>query len=777
MDLRCAASPSLGRTAAALTTLKADVINQGVETVSAYISVTIEDQNGKAVASEKSGSSSISVNQAVRLQVQASIDAAELWCIARPYLYTVTTSVMVNDQATDTVTTSIGVHSTNWTSNQGLFMNGQHVKSRGFCNHNDFEGLGMAVPDRVNLFRAQGLRGLGGNSWRMSHNPPIPELLDILDRVGIVVMDENRLFDNISAEVANMGDLVRRDRNHPSVIIWSFCNEVGCEGSHETAGPAFKAITYAMDGSRPTLGNMFSYDDSLSKLIDVQGFSHRDESIFKSFHTSDPNKAVFASECCSCTSMRDEDFENNTAFALSNFNGPCVSSQTNWTESLEFVVGQMVWTGFDYYGEPAFSGWPHKSSSFGAYDLSGFSKAAAHWYRAWWLANVSTSNDDRPPVGHEHEVYIVEGNTNSSRLHQAQVTPCQSSTSAPQNFTFVSINSTHGYLRQNAAGLCIPNFCTQPGDACYPLQLRSCSVVDTVAFQYQKQAFIAPNNSCLDIHGGDTTVGLYTCNQQSNQQWSIRDSHIVSNASGTPCLTDVGEGLTFNLYSNAPAVEVYVDNNKVATVDMPFYQYAALSVGGGFNITALIRDTSGKVVASHTRLQQGHATGLRLSLDAPHVDTGTGAAVVLDGQDVALVRVEIVDDNGQVVRDASHRVQFDITSGPGRVLAVGNGDPRCHEPNMVSYRSAYHGLVRGIIQVTENAMGDEAERSNQLYIDIDSNIRTKVVTGGGVTPEAIVIQAFAPGLAAATLTIPTSIKPQDTVLAAAANASRAAYLR
>ena len=127
---------------------------------------------------------------------------------------------------------------------------------RGFCDHNDFAVVGMAVPARINLFRAMALRAVGGNGRRTSHNPPDPSILDIYDRVGVVVMDENRLFANKTSDVLNMGALVKRDRNHPSVVIWSFCNEAGCEGSHETGGPRFREIAYKYDGSRPTLANM-----------------------------------------------------------------------------------------------------------------------------------------------------------------------------------------------------------------------------------------------------------------------------------------------------------------------------------------------------------------------------------------------------------------------------------------------------------------------------------------------------------------------------------------
>ena len=97
-------------------------------------------------------------------------------------------------------------------------------------DHNDFASVGMAVPDRIKLFRAQASRSVGGNGRRTSHNAPDPVMLDIYDRIGITVMDENREFANNSEYVSNMGSMVKRDRNHPSIIIWSFCNEAGCEG-------------------------------------------------------------------------------------------------------------------------------------------------------------------------------------------------------------------------------------------------------------------------------------------------------------------------------------------------------------------------------------------------------------------------------------------------------------------------------------------------------------------------------------------------------------------
>ncbi len=132
---------------------------------------------------------------------------------------------------------------------------------RGFNNHNSFAGVGMAIPDRVNLFRAQSARAVGANAWRMSHDPPIPILLDILDRLGFVVWDENREFGENDIWVGNQKDMVKRDRNHPSVMVWSFCNERHCNLSgnadlESKVAKEFRKVSYEEDTFRPVSANV-----------------------------------------------------------------------------------------------------------------------------------------------------------------------------------------------------------------------------------------------------------------------------------------------------------------------------------------------------------------------------------------------------------------------------------------------------------------------------------------------------------------------------------------
>ena len=148
-----------------------------------------------------------------------TIANAELWSIARPYLHVLVASLLDGDGGVlDAKNATVGVRSVRWDAINGAFINEQRVKLRGFCNHNNFAGLGMAVPTRVNLLRLQQIRGMGGNSWRMSHNPGNPDTFSLGDRLGMTFLDENRVFKDDDASVENMRDMVRRDRVHPSIL-------------------------------------------------------------------------------------------------------------------------------------------------------------------------------------------------------------------------------------------------------------------------------------------------------------------------------------------------------------------------------------------------------------------------------------------------------------------------------------------------------------------------------------------------------------------------------
>ena len=652
----------------------AEIANDANESASVQVTFTFYDEKNanvgqsKAMLTLKPHSISLANSTAVK------VTNAELWSPSRPYLYQMQAVVSSqNGTALDSVNVSIGIRRSRWDPDKGFFLNDEPTKWLGFCDHNDFAGVGVGVPDRVNLFRAQAVRGVGGNSWRMSHNPPIPVLLDVLDRVGVLVWDENRQFGNDTTWVENQRDMVRRDRNHPSVMLWSFCNEGGCVAEKDpgemTIAQMFKEASNEADPYRPVAANMNGgIGNGLTQVVDVQGFSHRSGDVYDSFHAKFPKKPVVGSECCSCRTYRGEDVTNSSTHVLTSFNADCNSEQNGWEMSRPFAGGEMVWTLFDYYGEAKPYEWPQVSSAFGSIDLAGFAKASAFWYRAWWLynsTNVTTAN---------------------------------------------------------------------------PMP-----------------ALVDPDIIHLEKTSKDAGNGFLV--------------HIVEHWEPDPSRSQ----RTIHVYTNAPLVELLVNGHSMGSKSIYWLSWAAwdnVAFSSG-NLTAVAMTSPGHVVAEHTVLTADSPTGLTLTLDAPATATGTGSALVLDGEDAALVRASIVDARGNVVPSASHNVSFSIASGPGRVIGVGNGDPLCHEPNRATWRSAYHGLARAVVQVTENHATSDRDRI--LQIDAEGNRRTHIVPSASdiAPPSEIVVAATVEGLGSAKVVIPLTIDVErESVLAVAKSSAR-----
>eukprot|EP00045_Choanoeca_perplexa_P013797 m.157887 g.157887 ORF g.157887 m.157887 type:complete len:955 (-) comp16458_c0_seq1:38-2902(-) len=420
-------SPSQGHLATSVSAvLEATVVNWQTSSASAVVRATVLDNTSTVVATVTSNAVSISAGGKAVVTQTATINNVELWSVPRPYLYTVEFAVLLNDMVVDNQSVSTGFRKVDFDADRGMFVNNQHVKVRGMCDHSNLGGVGAAVPDRVNLYRVQLLRNVGVNAWRMAHNPPVAVRLDYMDALGMLALDENREFGGAKQQggtsnetsweqLQDMADLVLRDRSHPSIMAWSFCNEVGCD--NETAAASFRNITYQTDGTRPVTQNHHGTKLS-TQFLDIQGFSHKHGNDFDEFHQLYPHKPTMATECCSCFSQRGEDADltpaDKTAANASrpglfynNLIQECTASQVNTTDSRDYVSGTFVWSGFDYMGEA--QGWPQIIKCRGTIaDVAGFPKETGAWFKAWWLANISTSDAGRPNLPQDDTVYIVE---------------------------------------------------------------------------------------------------------------------------------------------------------------------------------------------------------------------------------------------------------------------------------------------------------------------------------------------------------------------------------
>ncbi len=361
---------------------------------------TLLDPFGKALVS---GHTQVTVDP-LREQVAKfvlAVDSPKLWSVDEPTLYSVRTVVKRDGAVVDEVTTHAGFRTLRFDPSQGFFLNDKPLKLKGTANHQDHAGVGVAVPDALWDFRIRRLKEMGSNAYRAAHNAPAAEFLDACDRLGILVMDENRNFGATPEHLKQLDWEVRRDRNHPSIIMWSVFNEEpsqGTEMGYELVRRMSAAVK-ELDTTRPVTAaqsNSVLNPVNASQAADVAGFNYvyRD---FDRFHELNPTKPMFSSEDTSTVMTRDTYVTDRQQCLLDSYDDQVLpwglSHRDAWKQvaTRPFVFGTMVWTGFDYRGEPQPLSWPAAGSSFGIMDLCGFPKAAYYIHQAQWI-------DDRPLV-------------------------------------------------------------------------------------------------------------------------------------------------------------------------------------------------------------------------------------------------------------------------------------------------------------------------------------------------------------------------------------------
>lgn len=362
------------------------------------IAVDLIDADGRVVGRARA-SGTVDPLWCTSLRTQIENIEPKLWSVDCPYLYRVRTRVVRDGQVIDERLTPCGFRSIRFDSEKGFFLNGKLLKLKGVCVHQDHAGVGVAIPPALVDWRVAQIKAMGANAIRCSHGAPDTALLDSCDRQGIVVMDENRNF-NVSPEYLEQLEwLVRRDRNRPSVILWSVFNEEplqGTENGYEMVRRAVSSVK-ALDGSRPVTAAMSAglfTPVNVSQAVDVVGFNYQHAS-YDRFHKEHPEIPVLSSEDTSAymtrgawltDKAREVESSDDTQHA-----GWGLSHRDAWKEidSRPFMAGGFVWTAFDYHGEPTPFKWPANSSYFGIMDLCGFPKSAFYIRRAMWV-------DDRP---------------------------------------------------------------------------------------------------------------------------------------------------------------------------------------------------------------------------------------------------------------------------------------------------------------------------------------------------------------------------------------------
>ncbi|MBN2104245.1 DUF4982 domain-containing protein [bacterium] len=375
-------------------TLCAKVVNEDTSEAVFDIQTLIIDEHGHTVASKKLENLILTSGKEQEYTGILPVKEPELWSCESPFLYQMVTKVIKDHSLVDRVETCFGIRSVRFDPDQGLFLNGKSVKLKGTNNHQDHAGVGTALPDELQVFRIDRLKAMGCNAYRCSHNPPAPELLDACDRLGMLVIDENRLMGSSPEPLDQLRRLIERDRNHPSVIIWSLGNEEwAIEGNVKGARIAstMQDIARGLDPTRRvTAASSGGWGLGISTVIDVMGYNYIRHGNTDEHHARFPGQPGIGTEESTTQGTRGvyvDDNENaHMAPTDRRPNGSSIETGWKYYAERDYLAGLFYWTGFDYRGESNPFGFPAVSSQFGILDLCGFHKDPFYYLKAWWTS-------------------------------------------------------------------------------------------------------------------------------------------------------------------------------------------------------------------------------------------------------------------------------------------------------------------------------------------------------------------------------------------------------
>ncbi len=377
-------------------TIETDLANDSDANSECEVESSVIDASGKELISAKA-KISIDAGDSATAKQQMKLESPELWSVESPALYTLRSRLLRNGKPIDSTETVFGIRSAVFDPDKGFLLNGKPVKLKGTSNHQDHAGVGVAVPDSLNEFRIKRLQEMGSNAWRCAHNPPAPEFLDACDRLGMLVMDETRCMNSTVEGMRQLESMLLRDRNHPSVIVWSVGNEEhfhqGTESGRRIVS-TMKRLVRKLDLMRPiSIAMHHSWGGPVTPVLDVQGINYSPGS-YDGFHKEFPKHPVLATETSPAFCTRGVYEDDPERCHLRSYDvrktpkewGHCITVEEAWKAVAErpFVAGLFPWTGFDYRGEPAPHKWPCVVTNMGILDLCGFPKDHFFYHQSWW---------------------------------------------------------------------------------------------------------------------------------------------------------------------------------------------------------------------------------------------------------------------------------------------------------------------------------------------------------------------------------------------------------
>lgn len=370
------------------------VANFGDVDAEVIVQAELIDANDKVVVKGETPATLPALGSA-KATVELPVHRPKLWSLESPNLYRTRVLIFRAGTMTDMDETVCGFRTIRFDAQKGFFLNDKRVEIQGTANHQDSAGVGVAVPPALWDFRVKKLKEMGCNAYRSAHNPATP-ILDACDRLGMLVMDENRTFNSSPWAMEQIQAMIKRDRNHPSIILWSIFNEELWQDTEQgrEIGRRLAAEIRRLDNTRPitaAMNNGCSDKDGVPQILDVVGANYPDCQHADQFHQDFPEKPMIGSEDTSALAMRGVYETVPSRQLISSYDtekvrwGMLNRDVLKYYSERPWLAGGFSWTGFDYRGETTPYNWPQVICDFGIADLCGFPKTAFYIRQSQWV--------------------------------------------------------------------------------------------------------------------------------------------------------------------------------------------------------------------------------------------------------------------------------------------------------------------------------------------------------------------------------------------------------
>ena len=387
--------------------IETTVQNMGSEVSTYTLKHRLVDASGKEVGSYESDRSLIEAKDSHRSLGVIPVENPHLWSCEDPYLYEIVTEVYVGDVLCDEYVTRTGIRHIAFHPDKGFLLNNKVVKLKGVNMHQDHAGVGSAIPDGLQEWRLMQLKKFGCNAYRSSHNPMTPETLDACDRLGILVIEENRLTGVNKEHIDLLGRMIRRDRNHPCIILWSAGNEewgIEWKDFGRRIAESMREYCHRFDPTR-LMTVASSSGPTIIEPADVAGYNYIMQNPVEQHRADYPERCALGSEettGCGTRGVYFDVTDGREPSVVDSGNGRMTSLnrkadkkdgyvnriERGWKfySERDYLAGVFYWTGFDYRGEPNPMVFPATSSEFGILDYCGFPKDEAYYLKSWWTS-------------------------------------------------------------------------------------------------------------------------------------------------------------------------------------------------------------------------------------------------------------------------------------------------------------------------------------------------------------------------------------------------------